>query len=64
MKSLIYQFYNEGFGSLFVKKPLTYLKKHIKNKTIYNILSFILKLVYTLLIIILVIIIFNKKFPF
>ena len=64
MKNLIYQFYNEGFASLFCKKPINYLKKKIKNKTILNILSFIIRLVYTVLIILLAIIIFNRKFPF
>jgi len=39
MKNLVYQFYNEGFGYIFIKKPLAYLKKHIKNNTIYKILS-------------------------
>ena len=64
MKNLIYQFYNEGFASLFCKKPINYLKKHIKNKTIINILSFIIRFIYTILIIILAIIIFKRKYPF
>ena len=38
MKEFIKQFYNEGFATTFIKKPERFLKKHIKNKKMFNLL--------------------------
>ena len=51
MKEYIKQVYTEGFATTFYQKPLNYLKKNIKNKRVVDILSIILKIIYTLLII-------------
>ena len=63
MKELIRQFYNEGFGNLFYKKPTNYLDKKVNNKTFVKILSFFLKIIYTILIIAFVIYYLYKKLP-
>ena len=50
MKEYLKQFYNEGFATTFYRKPLNYLTKKIKNKKIVMILSYVLKIIYTLLV--------------
>lgn len=50
MKEYIKQFYNEGFATLFYKKPVEYLDKKIKNKKIVKFLSMCIKIIYTLLV--------------
>ncbi len=50
MKNLIYQFYNEGFGSMFYKKPKSFIDKHIKNKALNIIITTLMIIIYTILI--------------
>lgn len=61
MKELIRQFYNEGLGSLFYKKPISFINKKIKNKTIVKILSILLGLFYTILILVIIYYYLKKK---
>ena len=49
MKDLIKQFYSEGLAVIFYIKPINFLKKRIKNKTILNILTTMIKILYTIL---------------
>ena len=44
MKEYIRQFYNEGFATTFIKKPVKFLKKHIKNEKIVKILTILIKI--------------------
>ena len=53
MKEYIKQFYNEGLATTFYLKPINYLDKHIKSKKVVKVLSIILKIIYTLLVILL-----------
>ena len=64
MKELITQFYNEGLGNLFYKKPINYLNKKIKNKTLVKIISILIKFIYTILIIAFIFYYLYKKLPF
>lgn len=48
MKNITYQFYNEGFATLFCLKPINYIKSKITNKTIINVLTVLIKLLYTI----------------
>ena len=50
MKSMIYQFYNEGFATTFVIRPINFISKRIKNKTLVEFLCMIVKTLYTILI--------------
>lgn len=61
MKEAKKQFYNEGFATLFYKKPVSYLYKKIKNKKIVKFLSILIKIFYTLLVILLAGFILYKK---
>ena len=61
MKEYIKQFYNEGLATTFYLKPLNYLKKKIKNEKIINILSIIIKVIYTILVLLLAGYILYKK---
>lgn len=47
MKEYIWQFYNEGFGAIFYKRPVEYINKKIKNKRIVKIISVVIKMLYT-----------------
>lgn len=61
MKEYIWQFYNEGFATTFYIKPIDYLRKNIKNKILFNILSILVKILYTVMAIAFaIIILFNK----
>ena len=64
MKEFIRQFYNEGFATTFIKKPVKFLKKHIKNEKMVNFLTILIKVLYTVLILALAVYIFIKKYPF
>lgn len=53
MREYIKQIYSEGLATTFYLKPLNYLKKKIKNEKVFDILSKIIKIIYTLLILLL-----------
>ena len=63
MYNLIYQFYNEGLATTFYLKPSKLLEKKIKNNKCYKILDFILKLLYTIFVLIFAWYVFWEKFP-
>ncbi len=63
MKEAIRQFYNEGFATLFYKKPVSYLDKKIKNKKVVKFISILIKIIYTILILALAVYILYKKLP-
>ena len=44
MKEAKKQFYNEGFATLFYKKPISFIDKKIKNKKIVKLLSILIKM--------------------
>ena len=62
MKSLIYQLYNEGFATTFCIKPTRFIEKKLKSKKIINFLSILVKILYTILIIVILIISIYIKF--
>ena len=53
MREYIKQIYSEGLATTFYLKPLNYLKKKIKNEKVFDVLSRIIKIIYTLLILLL-----------
>lgn len=61
MKEYIWQFYNQGFGSIFYVKPINYLKKKIKNKQLFKLITALIKIMYTLIFIFLGIFILYYK---
>ena len=63
MKDYIYQFYNEGFATTFYLKPINYLKKNIHNDIFLRITSMIVKILYTIIVLIFAILMFIYKFP-
>ena len=50
MKNYIKQFYNEGFATTFYLKPINYLKNRVHNKKTFEVLSNIIKFLYTALV--------------
>ena len=61
MKEYIKQIYTEGLATTFYIKPINYLKKNIKNKKMFNVLVYLIKLIYTVLMILLALYILYKK---
>jgi len=63
MREYIDQFYNEGLATTFYLKPINYLKKRIKNKKLLSLLMILIKIVYTILVLIFAGYMFYDKFP-
>ena len=63
MRDYIDQFYNEGFGTTFYLKPIKYLKMKVKNDKLLNVLCLFIKILYTILVIMFAIYMFDRKFP-
>lgn len=63
MKDYIDQFYNEGLATTFYLKPVNFIKKKIKNKKLLTIVLFLIKVLYTVLVLIFAWFVFLEKFP-
>lgn len=63
MKEYINQFYNEGLATTFYLKPINYINKVIKNKTICKIFSIFIKILYTVIVLIFAWYMFWDKYP-
>lgn len=63
MKEYIRQFYNEGLATTFYLKPVNYLNKKIRNKNIKNFLCLIIKICYTILVLIFAVLVFYNSWP-
>lgn len=63
MRDYIYQFYHEGLATTFYLKPINYLRKNIHNNSIFRIFSMIVKILYTILVLVFAILMFIYKFP-
>ena len=61
MKEYIWQFYHQGFGSIFYVRPVNYLKKKIKNKHLFKVLEMIIKIIYAVIFVLLGIFILYYK---
>ena len=66
MKDNIYvkQFFCDGFGYYLFFKPYNYLKKNIKDKKLFKVISILLAIFYTLLMFFAIILVFNLTYPF
>lgn len=53
MKDYLKQFYNEGLATTFYMKPVNFLKKRIENKKVVKFLSMLIKILYTMLVLLL-----------
>jgi len=63
MKDYIQQFYNEGLATTFYLKPIGLIKKKVKNKNILKVMTFFVKLLYTILVLVFAWYIFWNKYP-
>lgn len=62
MKEYLNQFYNEGLATTFYLKPLNYIKK-IKNPNKRKYLELLIKVLYTVLVLLFAIYMFIYKWP-
>ena len=63
MKDYIYQFYNEGLATTFYLRPINFVNRIIKNKIIVKVLSFLIRIVYTVLVLMFAWYMFSDKYP-
>lgn len=63
MREYIDQFYNSGLATTFYLKPIKYLKKKIKREKMFNFICMIIKVIYTILVLIFACYMFYVKFP-
>jgi len=63
MKDYIDQFYNEGLATTFYLRPIKFIEKRVKNKTIVNFIKLLIKIVYTILVLVFAWFVFLSKYP-
>ena len=63
MKDYIDQFYNEGLATTFYLKPVNFIKKSIKNTKVNKFLITLIKIFYTILVLIFAVYMFFEKYP-
>ena len=63
MKDYIDQFYNEGLATTFYLKPIRFIEKKIRNKRIVNFIKILIKILYTVLVLIFAWFVFWSKYP-
>ena len=63
MKDYIDQFYNEGLATTFYLKPVKFIEKKIKNKNVVNFVKVLIKIIYTILVLIFAWFVFLYKYP-
>lgn len=63
MREYIDQFYNEGLATTFYLKPIKLVNDKIKNKKISRLFSLVIKILYTVLVILFAGLMFYVKWP-
>lgn len=63
MKEYLNQIYNEGFATTFYLKPLNYLNRKVKNPKKRKLLGLLIKILYTILVLLFAIYMFIYKWP-
>ena len=63
MKDYIEQFYNDGLATTFYLKPIRFIEKKIRNKKIFNFIRILIKIVYTVLVLVFAWFVFWSKYP-
>ena len=63
MKDYIYQFYNEGLATTFYLKPIKFIENKIKNKRVGSFIKILIKIIYTVLVLIFAWFVFWSKYP-
>lgn len=63
MKSYIEQFFNEGLATTFYIKPITFVRKYVKNDFMFNLISVVIKILYTGFVLLLAWFMFWDRYP-
>lgn len=63
MKSYIEQFFSEGLATTFYVKTITFFRKYIKNEILFNIIRILIKILYTVFVLLLAWFMFWDRYP-
>ena len=63
MKEYLNQFYNEGLATTFYLKPLNYLNKKVRSSKKRKFLELLIKVLYTILVLLFAVYMFIYKWP-
>ena len=63
MKDYVNQFYTEGLATTFYLKPIKYINRVIKNKSMRKVVGCVIKVLYTIFAFVLAWFIFLEKYP-
>ena len=63
MKDYIDQFYNEGLATTFYLRPVKWVSKRIKNEKILKFITLVIKILYTVFVLILAWFMFWDRYP-
>ena len=63
MKDYIEQFYNDGLATTFYLRPVKFIEKKIKNKNIVKFIKLLIKIIYTILVLVFAWFAFWSKYP-
>lgn len=63
MKDYVNQFYTEGLATTFYLKPIKYINRVIKNKSMRKVVGRVIKVLYTIFALVLAWFIFLEKYP-
>lgn len=63
MKEYLNQFYNEGLATTFYLRPINYLNKKVKSHKKRKFLELLIKVLYTILVLLFAIYMFIYKWP-
>ena len=63
MRDYIEQFYNDVLATTFYLRPVKFIEKKIKNKNIVKFIKLLIKIIYTILVLVFAWFAFWSKYP-
>ena len=63
MKSYIEQFYSEGLATTFYTKPINFVRRFIKNDVLFKLIGIVIKVLYTVFVLMLAWFMFWDRYP-
>ena len=63
MKSYIEQFYSEGLATTFYTRPINFIRRNIKNDVLVRLIGIVIKILYTIFVLLLAWFMFLDRYP-